>query len=184
MKFFLKKKDDQPSWTALIDGSEEAYTKIWNEYRRRCYLNAFYLLRNSSDADDIVQEVFTRLWAGREALPLNTNVESYLLAMVKNVFIDHLRRKKSKPVEYRQEDQLPVEVVFHDHLVSRETVQIINDAIASLPPAQRKVVEQKIRKLRHKEIARRTGKSAQTIRNQFTAANKTLRKKLYFLKRD
>lgn len=184
MNFFLKKKDNKSLWTALINGSEEAYTKIWNEYRRRCYLDALYWLRDSCDADDIVQEVFTRLWAGREALPLNANIQSYLQAMVKNACIDYRRRKKSKPTEYRQEDQLPVQVVHHDHLVSRETVQIIDDAIASLPPAQRKVVEQKFRTLRHKEIARRTGKSAQTIRNQLAAANKTLRKKLYFLKRD
>jgi len=180
----MQEVDNQSLWTSLIDGSQEALTEVWNRYYTRFHMHANSLLKDPHEAEDVVQEVFMKLCKRQKALPLNVNMDAYLYKMVDYACIDHFRRKKKKPVEYREEDKLPVKAIEHDPLVSKEEVRTINDEIANLHPAERKVLELRIGDLSYKEIAEKTGTSINTIGNQLVRAKETLRKKLLFPKGD
>ncbi|SEM38383.1 RNA polymerase sigma factor, sigma-70 family [Chitinophaga rupis] len=177
------KKDDQSLWTALRAGSEKAFVEIWTRYYIRFCLDAQSRLGNSHDAEDVVQEVFKGIWhkAIKKHLPEEVDMDAYLHTILYNACNFHFRNKKKNPVEYRPEDELPVEGVLHDPFSSKEIIRIINDTIAGLTPAQRSAFELKILNVRNKDIARQTGKSPRTITNQLAAARKILRNKLPFL---
>jgi len=182
MKSKIQKVDDQALWIALTNGQQEALAELWKRYYLRLHLYAQHMLHDYHYAEDAAQEVFKKLWEKRDTLKPTDNVEAYLYVMVINACIDAFRKGKMQLVEYREADQLPVQAVVYDPLTSREAVQLITEAINSLPPAQRQVFEERLRELRYSEIAQHAGKSTNTIRNQLAIARETLRKKLFFLR--
>lgn len=81
----------------LRDGDEEAFTTIYKEYWYKMFLVAYRKLENRELAEELVQEIFTRLWKERMRLRIN-NLDYYLFSSVRYEVIDHIRRQATKAV--------------------------------------------------------------------------------------
>lgn len=184
MNLFIQEKDGLSLWAMLINGNEEAFTEIRRQYYDELHMHAYKTLKNYQDADDVMQEVFIRLWARHTILPLQADMDSYLYKMTYNACMDHFRDQKKNRIEYRQESQLPEQVIQNDPVESKEAKGLIDAAIAGLPTAQRMAVLLHTKGLSYKEIAAQTGTSANTIGNQLVTAREALRKKLLILRKD
>jgi len=83
---------EQNQITALKNGDEEAFTKIYHDYWYRMFLVAYRKLQNREVAEEIVQDIFTRLWKERANIQV-TNLDYYLFSAVRYEVIDHIRAK-------------------------------------------------------------------------------------------
>jgi RNA polymerase sigma-70 factor, Bacteroides expansion family 1 len=140
------------------------------------------------DAEDIIQDVFLKLYEIYDTLSLSygMNMNAYMFASVKNQCIDFLRRKiiDQKSKEIIKEKELLVlrmkydslEVLDNDLFDKKDIETILEEALKVLPERCREIlIMHKIEGLKQKDIALALNISPKTIQNQLTIAYKKLR---------
>ena len=110
--------------------------------KNKLFRFALRLLGNEDEAKDIVQEVFIRVWNGRDQMAAVQNWEAWCMRITKNLSLDRLRtmtRKQTRPIEesydLRHESLTP-----HESTEIGESMQKITQVIAELPRKQRQVI--------------------------------------------
>jgi len=110
--------------------------------KNKLFRFAFRLLGSSEEAKDVVQEVFIKVWNGREQMDEIQNMEAWCMRITKNLSLDRLRSKQRKATD-------PIEESFdiqNESLSPLETTELtesmnqINTFIAALPEKQRQVI--------------------------------------------
>ena len=85
MSFFQKSiRSDEDLLTSLRQGSEDAFTVIYERYHKLLYVLAYKYLKSTYSSEDAVQQVFLKLWEARSLLMVNVNLRNYLYTMLKN----------------------------------------------------------------------------------------------------
>src|SRR5512135_44144 len=96
---------------------------------RRLYVQAYRILENQTGSEDVVQEVFVRLWKMSSSLEKYESVEALAVTMTKNLCLDQLRRQKF--VERGNEQTLSLvrshEPSPHERMERMETMSIIEN---------------------------------------------------------
>ncbi|SMC58195.1 RNA polymerase sigma-70 factor [Pedobacter africanus] len=167
---------------ALLNESDElAYTEIYNRYKGVLYLHAYSRLKNVEEVNDMIQELFAKLWDKRKTLVLKTNLSNYLYTAVRNRVIDFITHKKIES-DYISGFQQFINQgeAATDHLLrEKELSRIIEDEIQSLPSKMRQVFELSRKKNHsHREIAYELTLSEKTVKKHVNNALKILRVKL------
>lgn len=110
--------------------------------KNKLFRFAFRLLGSSEEAKDVVQEVLIKVWNGREQMAEVQNMEAWCMRITKNLSLDRLRSKQRRAtdsiaegLEVKQESLTP-----HENTELNESMQRINQLIASLPEKQRQVI--------------------------------------------
>ena len=139
----------------------------------------YKIVRSQQVAEDIVQEVFLKLWNKREELEINVSLKSYLFRSAINTSLNFIGQ--SKKLEFLEEEDL--NVLSHNDVENNydflETEKNIKEAIDTLPPACRSVfILSRFEELSYKEIADTLQISVKTVENQMGKALKVLREKL------
>jgi RNA polymerase sigma-70 factor (family 1) len=176
-----QKYTDQELFDLLKSGDQVAYTTIYERYIFTLLNHAFNKTRNREEARDIVQEVFTRLWARRQQIQITTNLAGFLYTSVHHIIIDQFVHSKVKDkyfasiLSFAAQSQ---EATDH-HIRENQLAAIIEKEIADLPPKMREIFElSRKHHLSHKEIAERLNIAEQTVSKQVSNALKILRFKL------
>jgi RNA polymerase sigma-70 factor (family 1) len=135
---------------------------------------AFSILRNKDDAEDIVQDVFIKLWKNSPDVIHTPQVKFYLLTAVKNGCISFLRKQAGKKFVQPDNLQLATSEENRDHTI--DPAELVGEAI-SLLPAQCAVVFKMSRfgKLTYGQIAQELGISVKTVENQVGKALRIMR---------
>ena len=144
----------------------------------KLYRVAFTILKNVEDAEDIIQEVYCKLWDSREKLTEIKNPEAYCVTLVKHLCMDILRSPKSSLNDYNIEDyDFPDSSAnIENEMESQETIQKIRSIIHGLPEKQQKVLNLRgFAGCSLEEIEKITGESAVNIRVLLSRARNTLR---------
>jgi len=163
----------------LIKGDEKAYEYLMDTYYQRLCTYAYTLTNDHGKAEDIVQNVFVRVWTKRKKLNPNFLIKNFLYKSVYNEFIDEYRKNKS--VLYLEKKYLEaIDIVVEkeeDNL--EEIIRLVNLEINNLPTKCRHIfLLNKKEGLTHTEIADHLGISIKTIEAHMTRAFKILEKKL------
>jgi RNA polymerase sigma-70 factor (family 1) len=175
------KYSDQELTNLLKLGDKSAFSEIYSRYKFIMHNHAWNKLRNTQETQDLVQEVFSKLWAKRETVNIGLNLSGYLYTCIHNQFLNLVVHKKvrTKYIDSiaQYSDHAPV---MTDHLVRENLLKkIIEKEISQLPPRMREVFElSRKQHLNHKEIAEIMGISEETVKKQMTYALKILRNKL------
>lgn len=147
-------------------------------YHRRLYQTAFQLMRNTQDAEDMVQEAYLRLWKRRNELPIEIlNTEAYCITLIKNVCYDTLR------LSHLEEDERPPEtlnIATESNVMKvveqKDEVGQVMQLIDRLPNQQRQVMLMRdVDDRPFEEIERATGLSSVNIRVLLSRARKKIR---------
>ena len=109
----------------------------------------------SSLAEDVVQEVFIKIWNQRNQLADIKNIEAWSMRMTKNLSIDKLRSKHQKTVELdEQYDQVSAAHSPHQLLESEDTMQHLKQLMHALPEKQRLILHLRdVEDLSYQEIS-------------------------------
>jgi RNA polymerase sigma-70 factor (family 1) len=135
---------------------------------------AFTILRNKDDAEDVVQEVFTRIWnKNRDALRLD-QPKYYLVTAVKNACISLLRKQAGK--QFVPVENVAIAAEQTSTPAGTDLVIIANKALAELPPQCLAIFKlSRFGKLTYQQIADEMGLSVKTIENQMGKAIRIMR---------
>lgn len=167
--------------SALKLGSGKAFDSIYQMYSKRLYAYCLQFTKSPEESEEIVQDVFVKLWQNLTLIRQNETLRSLLFIMAKHQLINAYRSKVNHPVyeefiDYK--DTLSVEDA-HTRLEYNEFKQAFQKAIDSLPDTQRKVISlSRIHQLSNKEIAEKLSLSEQTVKNQISLGLKVLKEKL------
>ncbi|MFA6126561.1 MAG: RNA polymerase sigma-70 factor [Bacteroidales bacterium] len=149
-------------------------------YSKLCsYANLF--LNDPDAAEDVVQEVFFKLWKNRDELTVSTTIKSYLFRAVRNGcmnVIDHITVREAYKV-VNEEDIRDSERHLIDEAVVSELEQRIRETIDELPVERRKIfIMSRFDGLKYREIADQLNISVKTVENQMYQALRFLRERL------
>ena len=147
----------------------------WLSLAGESYRVAFYILEDEAEAEDAVQELFLKLWSGRDALDGIRNPKGYGIRVLRNLCLDRIRRsRKMETPAVLPEPEWPGR---QDEAVDeKERLAKVLDAIKSLPDRQREVLTLRtLDGLSYEEIAERTGMNQLTLRVVLSQARRKIR---------
>jgi RNA polymerase sigma factor (sigma-70 family) len=110
--------------------------------KNKLFRFALKFLGNEEEAKDVVQEVFIRVWNGREQMAEVQNWEAWCMRITRNLSLDRIRsiaRKQTQPIE-ESFDVHNEALTPHESTEVHESMQKINQFMASLPEKQRQVM--------------------------------------------
>ena len=178
----IKYKIDKFLVKRFTNGDIKAFDSIYSAFNQKLQKFVFTLIKTEPDTEDIVQEVFVKVWENREKLKSYSSFDSYLFSIAYNTTISLLRTrvKENKYVEFIKSVQIEVdEPDFVEGYNSDEMNEKINLLIERMPPKQREVFKMKyFQNCSYKEIAETLGTSINTIENQIVKSHKFLKENL------
>ena len=172
--------DDRELLQRIRLGDEEAFASLFRAHYAALVGAAESLLRERSQAEDIVQDVMLELWRRRDALAIDDSFRAYLYRATRNRALNMLRHDR---VERRSEPLLggdrTAPATAHAHLVEEEIDAAVRRTIAALPAPQREVFElSRVHGLKYAEIAGVLGISVKTVEARMGKALSALREGL------
>jgi RNA polymerase sigma-70 factor, ECF subfamily len=170
--------EDAQLMLAYASGEIRAFESLYARHRGALYR---YLLRQARDAEianDLFQEVWSRVIANRTRYEARAKFRTFLFTLAHNCFIDHCRRVKARPAGVVVEDADAADLLPADDNVRPECAlerdeasQRYRAALATLPPEQRDVyLLHEESDLSLEEIARVTGVGAETAKSRLRYA--------------
>ena len=167
--------------TLLAQKDETAFEQVFKTHFKRLHAYAFTILRDEVEAEEIVQQVFFKLWERNENLSLSGSVSAYLYRAVHNESLNYLKHQKVRSnhqlhVAYSMKNEVehPAKKVMAGELEKK-----IHTALNELPEQCRTIFQMsRFDELKYREIADKLGISVKTVENQMGKALKLLREKL------
>ena len=163
----------------LKKGDYNAYTLLMNNYYKNLCGYANLFTKDPSKSEDIVQNVFVKLWVYRKKVDSNIPIKRYLHKSVYNEFIDQYRKNKSV-ISLEEKHLKAINTVIDNNSFDIEKLMIrVNDEIEKLPEKCKRVfILNKKEGLTHDEIAEYLQISIKTVEGHITRAFKILNQKL------
>jgi len=157
----------------VAKGDQRAFTVLFDAYYQHLGAYVYKVTESKETAEEIVQEVFIKIWEKREVLTDIDSFRAYLFILSKNKTLDHLRaiaKKRMQQVSLLQ--QTKEESYTIDSASPMEEYNlIIEKAVAKLPPQQQKVYYlSRYEKLKYEEIAIHMGISKETVKKHMKLA--------------
>lgn len=159
-----------------------AFREIYHRYKEFVYAVVAARLDDKDDAKDIVQDIFTNLWASRGELPNLKDLKPYLYVLGRNQVISAYRRKnvRIKGEAYLVQQFTESERSAEDHRLAKELNNTIDHIILQLPETMRHCYTlSKKEGKRNGEIAGILNISEKTVRNNVSEALKRLKLRLH-----
>jgi RNA polymerase sigma-70 factor (family 1) len=170
-------ENDKELLELLARDSEYAFAVLFDKYRKPVYNSALLFLKDTTAAEEIVQEVFLRVWQKRKDLGEISYINSFIKTIAYNLMVDQFR-KSILEKDYKKQLAREISLVEDtDHRIrSDESVRLLQAAIATLPPRQKQVYElARIKGLSQEEIAVLLSISRNTVKVHMTAALQSIR---------
>ncbi|SFH39885.1 RNA polymerase sigma factor [Pedobacter insulae] len=158
-------------------GDETQFRELFNSYREKVYSYAFKILKSESEAEDVLQDVFLKLWLHDELDEID-NFEGYLKAMTRNHVFKVLRRQNLKcatnnllKIKWTESHNETEELVLLN-----DSQLIINRALNEMPPKQKLVYNLcKSDGLKYDAVAKRLAISPLTVKTHMQHSLRFLR---------
>jgi RNA polymerase sigma-70 factor (ECF subfamily) len=162
----------------LIQGDADAFRQLYEHYQGRIFLFAYRFTKSKHAAEEVVQEVFVKLWEKREQINIEKNFSAYITRVTRNLILDGLKRAA-------YDKKLQQQILHHmkalrdatgEELLNKELERLHRQAIDALSPQKRKVyLLSRDEELTYDQIAEKLGISRNTVRNQMASALQTIR---------
>ena len=144
--------------------------------KNKLYRFALRMLGNPEDAQDVVQEIFLRLWAKRESLSEYRNIEAFAMTMTRNLCLDQLKSPASRKDTFDDNKEMPDHKTPYRSTENQDTMRLVRAAMDSLPEQQRMVIHMRdVEECDFDEIAEVTGLSLNNLRVTLSRARKKIR---------
>jgi RNA polymerase sigma-70 factor (family 1) len=166
---------------ALYDDMK-AYRQLCDLFYRRLNRTAYAFIKLKEPAEEIVSDVFIKVWQMRAKLPEIENLPVYLYTVTKNLCLKYITRQYKNPVTSLDIMHFETSIDFNtpeEICISSDIIKKIRQALDELPP-KCKLILQLVKEdgLRYKEVAEILHISELTVRNQVAIAIKKLGKAL------
>lgn len=165
----------------LRGGSYAAFEFVYHRYKSRIAGSILRMLKDPDLVDDLLQELFIRLWEHRSTIDPDQSIKAYLFRVAENLVYDAFRRiAKDKRAQERIFDLITeIGCEAEEQIFAQEERRAIEAAIAMLPPKRRKVFMLcKLESKSYEEVSLLLNISVSTVNDHIYKANQFLRQYL------
>ncbi|MCB0700218.1 MAG: RNA polymerase sigma-70 factor [Chitinophagaceae bacterium] len=176
----IRMSDNSSSIIVLNADSSVLFERTFKEHFKGLHAYACSILRDEDDAEEMVQNVFYKLWEKKERLNELDSIPAYLYRAVYNECMNFVKHEKVKKAHQQHVTHVgDVNEREHDSAGVKELEGKIAEALKSLPEQCRTIFQMsRFEELKYREIADKMGLSVKTVENQMGKALKILRTKL------
>lgn len=158
----------------IAEGNEHAFQTLFKNHRGRLYQYILGIVKSKEIAEELVLDVFMKIWTGRDVIIQIENFEAFLFRVACNKSIDFIRKVSKSP---KIIDILGESIQFADNgnpetqLIHREYEKALRDAIDLLPPKRQEIYRMSREEgLSHADIAEKLSIAKSTVANQIVDA--------------
>lgn len=174
-------------WNQVCSGNQHAYASLHRQLYACLYLYAKRIVNDDDDADDVLQELFVKLWDKRATIGKIQHVKSYFYRALRSMAINHLRRLKRLETKNQNFSLVDLELSAEDNLMATERIYeqqvILKNALIKLPVKQREIVYLRFYEgMDYSQIVEITGIRYQSVLNHIHRAITLLRAELNTVK--
>lgn len=175
--------DEKELLKLASSGNEKAFTYLFHQHKNKLFGYLFRLTNSQEITEDIIQDIFLKLWKDKSDLINIVQFDAYLFRMAKNQAINSFKNIARQTLLYAEYfDTLSIEDYSTDNLLQfDETQKLLNQIIETLPPQQKLVFKlSREQHLKHDEIAQMLNLSPNTVKNHIIQAINTIKQKLKY----
>ena len=164
---------------SLKSGDKYAFAQLYHNYKLRIHGNLFKMTKSDEISEELLQELFVKIWTGREKLDPEQSFKSYLFKIAENLVYDFFRKaaRDRKMEAYLMSVAAPEHSPIEQHLYYKEGNYVLTKAIEQLPPKRKQVyILCKIEGKSYEEVSNLLGVSISTVNEHIVKASQVVRK--------
>ncbi|SMO56268.1 RNA polymerase sigma-70 factor [Solitalea koreensis] len=155
------------------------FKNLFDKYYKQLCLQAFILLDNSEEAEDVVQTFFLKLWQEKQYHQIETSLKAYLKSAVRNACLNRIKQRKSFTEGSIEDASLLADENSDNVLENKELQNQIEKALSSLPDHCRKIFTMvALENKKYQEAADELGVSINTVKTQLKRAFSKMREQM------
>ncbi|NOU62078.1 RNA polymerase sigma-70 factor [Marinifilum caeruleilacunae] len=160
-------------------GNRVVFKQIFDTFYKGLLIFARNFVQESDVAEDLVQEIFVKLWEKRETIENPTTIKAFLYVSVRNRALNHIRRSKIIQEHQKEEIQFKSsESFFKNQMIEEETYRMLLQAVDELEGQTKKVCVMSMNGVQNAQIAEELNLSTSTVKYHKTKAFDILRSRL------
>ncbi len=165
--------------TALISqGDKPAFGELYNRYWLELYDKAYQRLKNKEQVEDIIQDVFVKLWIKRAEMHIQ-NAQAYLHTAIRFRVLNYVERSTGPKSFLDPFDSIAYSPAADELIIEKELLALVQAYIEALPDKRRKIFLMHVKEnLSTREIAERLNISQKTVQNQLATSMHGLHQKI------
>lgn len=174
-------KDEANLFYRLSQSDKEAFTVIFDHYEPRIYPFLLRITKSETSAEEIVQELFIKLWTLRAEVGKIENPRSYIFRMATNRALSYMKSvdRTNRLMQRVAGSTTTTLNVTEERIDYKQTEEIINKLVDQLPAQQKKIYKlSRQQGMSYDEIAAELKISPSTVKNHLTEALRFIREKL------
>lgn len=167
----LTQYDEKELFLQIASGDEKAFRVLFDQYRERLFFFAWQLCHSAVEAEEVVQDIFLKLWENRTRLSEVAFPRKYIYIMARNRTLDLLSKiAKDRQMIHEVWVNMSQSDNFADSLLhANESQRLIQHAMSQLSEKKQTIFElSRQHGKTHQEIAEQLGLSVQTVKNILT----------------
>jgi len=177
----LSKKRDKELVELLIDGSQEAFGELYARYRKTLMYSCKKYVKNETESEDMVHDVFLRLWETRNFLKSELSFAGYIQKLLHNNIIYKFRQSDihSRFVQHILMNAKDLTNETEDTVIGNDDAKLLNELIEKLPPKQKEILRlNHIEGLTYKEISELLQIPVENVRKNVSLALKKIKEQI------
>lgn len=153
--------------TEVANGNEKAFKQLFNAYHNQLGEFVFSITGSAENTEEIIHDVFLKIWISREKLPDIRNFTSYMFILTRNYTLNCMRKMLS---QLKQEEEYAREFEGSENAIDLDVLQepdyqlMVEQAVLQLPPQQQKVFMLRQKGLKNMEIANLMGIAPDSVK--------------------
>nr|WKN37319.1 RNA polymerase sigma-70 factor [Tunicatimonas sp. TK19036] len=171
--------DEDKIWVkALRNGKPEGLNNLFQKYHHALYFHALDLLKSPQAAEDVVQEVFIKVWEKRAQLKPELSFKSYLFTISRNHILNQLKRLSLdwQAKQHFSDSHIGFHNQVEEQVIYADYEAIAQKALAELSPKRKMVFTlHRVEGKKYDEIATLLNISKNTVRDHVVKAEKSIK---------
>ncbi len=162
----------------LSSGDEKAFKRVYDTYKSKLYFYALKFTKNEHNAEEIVQQVFIKLWDTKHAIDPALSFDAYLFRITRNIAFNFLKKQAVESLHKQEFGAATAHADYHteETLTYHECEALALQAIESLPEKRQIIFRMSHDEgLNAEEIAEMLQLSVNTVKSQLVKASKTIK---------
>lgn len=161
--------------------TKEGFEILFRHYYEPLCAYVFGVLKDPDSSEEVVQDLFVKMWSKRKSIPSDTSINSYLYRAARNMALNQIKHLEIKDQykHFNKKEMDNAEQNIGNPSEESELNKLVQQAIEKLPTERKRIfLMSRNEDLKYKEIAEKLGISIKTVENQMGKALATLRKDL------
>ncbi|HEV7382224.1 MAG TPA: RNA polymerase sigma-70 factor [Dyadobacter sp.] len=159
----------------VADGDQRAFRQLFDLYHNKLGAHIYHITKSRELAEEVVQDVFLKIWKNRTSLGDLNNFKSYLFVISRNHALNCLKTAAAKHFTINNLEQVSDEMPIADLFEENERYLLVDEAIDRLPQQQKQVyLLSRHERLQYAEIAERMSLSRETVKKYLQISTESI----------